>query len=456
MEKIQSTNEPKQENKMGTAPIVPLLLSMSLPAMLSMLISALYNIVDSMYVARIGAEALSALSIAFPIQMLMVALGVGTGVGINSLVARRLGEHRFEDASAAATHGIFLGICSWIVMALIGIFLTHPFYAMTTSNQTIIDYGCQYIYIVTIFCFGSFVQICIEKTLQATGNMIYPMCSQLLGCVINIVLDPILIFGYFGLPAMGIKGAAIATVFGQICAMFFCIFILITKSHAVHISFKGFRPQMSIIKNIYAVGFPAIIMQAITSVLVTLLNMILIGFSEAAVNVLGIYYKLQSFVFMPVFGLNQGLMPILGYNFGAHNEKRLLHTLRAGLVFAIAIMALGCVMFHVIPGPMLQLFNATQETMEIGIPALKTVSLCFIPAAVGIVFSTLFQAVGYGMNSLIVSLIRQLVCILPVAYMLSKISLGMVWYAFPIAEVIAFIVAMIMFFKLKKKLFDTL
>lgn len=439
-----------KQNKMGTAPITPLLISMALPAMLSMLIQALYNIVDSIYVSRISSEALSAISIAFPVQTLLIALLVGTAVGVNSLVARRLGEQRKDDANQAATHGFLLAIATWLVCAVLGLLFIRKFFEMTTSNPVIIDMGVTYTTIVVVFSVGSFVQVCIEKTLQATGNMIVPMCSQLIGCVVNIILDPIMIFGYFGCPAMGIAGAAIATVIGQFMGMIFCILIITLKKHDVKITFKNFRLNSRIIKDIYQVGFPSIVMQAIGAVMVTFMNMILINFSEAAVNVLGIYYKLQSFVFMPIFGLTQGTMPIMGYNYGAGNKNRLLKALKTGTIFALAIMIIGTILFWIFPEVLLGLFNADAHTLDVGTNAMRSISLCFIPAAMGIMFSTVFQAVGKGFKSLILSLVRQLVCILPVAYILSRISLNAVWYAFPIAEGVSFILSIFMFIRLNK------
>lgn len=439
-----------KQNKMGTTPIFKLIVTMSLPAMFSMLIQSLYNIVDSMFVAQIGEEALTAVSLAFPIQMLIIAVAVGTGIGINSLVSRKLGEGKKDDASKAATHGILLGIFSWIVFALFGLFFSKSFFGMFTTNPNVYEMGASYLSIVTIFSFGVFVEINLEKTLQATGNMIYPMIFQLIGAILNIIFDPIFIFGLFGMPAFGVKGAAIATVLGQIIAMIFAMYIVFTKSHDVHISFKRFKFSGKTVKNIYAVGFPSIIMQSISSVLVIGLNSILITFSEAAVSVLGVYYKLQSFVFMPVFGLTQGIMPIMGYNFGARNKNRIIDSLKIGLYIALIIMMCGAAMFSLIPNKLLMIFNASPEMLSIGVPALRIISICFVPAAVGILLSTLFQALGRGMNSLIVSVLRQLVIILPSAYLLSKIGLTYVWFAFPIAEVVASIVSVIMFIKVYK------
>lgn len=440
-----------QENKMGRTPILKLIFSMSVPAMFSMLIQSLYNVVDSIFVAQIGEEALTAVSLAFPIQMLLIAVGVGTGVGVNSLVSRRLGEKRQEEASHAATHGILLAVLSWILFALFGLFFTDLFFANFTQNPTVAQMGIDYTKIVTIFSFGSLIQISIEKTLQATGNMIYPMIFQLIGAVTNIILDPIMIFGWFGFPAMGVAGAAVATVAGQILAMFFSIYIAFAKSHQVHISFKNFKLRMRIVKDIYAVGFPSIIMQSIGSILVVGLNKILIGFSDAAVAVLGVYYKLQSFVFMPVFGLTQGIMPILGYNYGAKNKKRMMSALRYGCIIAACIMLAGMIIFLVFPRWLLMLFNASQAMLDAGIPALRLICICFVPAAFGILFSTLFQAVGMGGKSLLISVLRQLVVILPCAYLFSRFGLNFTWLAFPTAEMVSLLASVIMFYFLYQK-----
>lgn len=445
-----------RENKMGSAPILKLIISMSLPAMFSMLVQSLYNIVDSAFVAQLGEGALTAVSLAFPIQMLIVSVAVGTGIGLNSLVSRRLGEKNQVEANSAATHGILLGLFSGIVVAILGILFTRFFFECFTDNKTIIDMGYSYIIVITTMSFGSFIQINLEKTLQATGNMIYPMIFQLTGAITNIILDPIMIFGLFGFPKLGVLGASIATVTGQIFAMLLSLYVVFKKSHAVHITFKGFKLSSKTIKNIYAVGFPSMVMQSIGSVLIVGLNSILITFSDAAVSVLGIYYKLQSFIFMPVFGLTQGVMPIMGYNFGAKNKHRLLSALKIGSVIAILIMLFGTILFVSIPDKLLMIFNASEQMLEIGVKALRTISLCFVPAAIGIMFSTLFQAVGQGHKSLYISILRQLVIILPVAYLLSKIGLYYVWYSFPIAEVFSLVVSIIFLLMLYKKTIKTL
>ncbi|MGI6124916.1 MAG: MATE family efflux transporter [Acetivibrionales bacterium] len=434
-----------KENKMGHTPIFRLIISMSLPSMFSMLIQSLYNIIDSMFVAQICEDALTALSLAFPVQLLMISVAVGTGVGVNSLISRRLGEGRHDEASNAASHGLVLSFISWLPFALIGLFFTKPFFEAFSTNLAVVEMGCEYLSIVTVFSLGVFIQISFEKTLQATGNMIYPMISQLIGAITNIILDPIMIFGLFGFPELGVGGAAIATVIGQIFGMLFCVLIIYKKNHDVHITLKRFRFRGKIVKEIYQVGLPSIIMQSIASVLIGILNAILGTLSETAIAVLGAYYKLQSFIFMPVFGLTQGVMPVMGYNFGAKNKKRLIDTLKVGLLVAVAIMAFGTSIFMFVPDKLLMIFNASEEMLLIGMPALRIISLCFIPAAVGIMFSTLFQALGAGIYSLIISVMRQLIFILPAAYLLSKIGLNFVWYSFPIAEVFSFIASILLF-----------
>ncbi len=430
--------------RMGTAPVLPLILKMSLPAILSMLAQSLYNIVDSIFISWDSEAGLTAVSLAFPIQMLCSAVGVGTAVGINSLVARRLGEQRQEDADNAATHGLILAALSSVPFILFGIFFSGMFFSAYSSDAAVIAAGKDYLSVVTIFCFGVMIEMACEKTLQATGNMIAPMISKLIGTVTNIVLDPIMIFGLLGCPRMGAKGAAIATVAGQILAMLFMLTVLLKGKHAVHIEFKGFRFHGRTIKDIYIVGFPSIIMQAIGSVMTMGLNGILAGFSDMAVSVLGIYNKLQSFVFMPIFGLNQGVMPIMGYNYGAQNKERTVATLRYATMIAALIMAVGTVLFWAIPDLLLEIFDASDEMLRVGVPAFRSISICFIPAAFGIAFSTLFQAVGNGFKSMMVSLFRQLILLLPAAYILAKIGgLEAVWYAFPVAEAASLLISII-------------
>lgn len=443
-------------DKMGSTPMLRLILSMSLPTMFSMIIQAMYNIVDSVFVSSLGQDALTALSLAYPLQLMTISVAVGTGVGINSFISRRLGEKNQELANNGAANGIFISIISWLVFLLVGIFLTVPFFKLFNPTPGVMKYGVDYTSIILIFSVGVMVEIAIEKVLQATGNMIFPMIFQLIGAVTNIVLDPLFIFGIGPFPRMEVAGAAIATVIGQILAMLFAIYIFFFKKHAVQVHVRNFKPSLKIIKNIYAVGFPSIIMQSISSVLVVGLNAILMGFSEAAVSVHGIYYKMQSFVFMPVFGLNQGLMPIMGYNFGAKNKDRLHSAIRYGCIIAAFIMLCGTVIFWIFPAQILSLFNANDDILNMGIKAMRFISLSFLPAAIDIIFSTTFQAVGKGFSSMILSLLRQLVFILPAALVLSNFGVNAVWFAYPIAEVGALIVAIFLYTRINRKVFSNL
>jgi len=441
--KINQENK-KELNKMGIMPVEKLLMSMSLPAMFSMMISALYNIVDSIFVGMIGESALAAVTLIFPIQMLLISVGVGTGVGLNSLISRRLGEKNFKEANLAANHGILLSIASWILFAVFGLFFSSIFVKAFTDSPEIISSATIYCFIINVFSLFILIQINIEKILQATGNMLLPMIASLTGALINIALNPILILGLFGAPKMGVAGSATATIVGQFIAMCLGLTFLFTKKHEVMITFRGFRIDWNILKNIYSVGFPSIIMQSIGSVMLIGLNSILISFSEAAVAVLGVYFRLQSFIFMPVFGLCQGSMPIFGYNYGARNKERLIHAFKLSMRAAIIIMAVGMLIFQLFPVPLLKMFSATPEMIHIGIRALRMISTCFIFAAVGIISSTMFQATGHGTLSLYVSLLRQIILILPIAWLLSKfIGLDFVWLAFPMAELFSLIASLL-------------
>lgn len=442
-----------RQNKMGTAPVLPLIFSMALPAMFSMLVQALYNIVDSYFVAQVSEKGLAAVSLAFPLQNLLISFAVGTAVGVTSLISRRLGQGRQEEANSAAAHGILLAICTWVLFALYGAFFSTPFFQLFETDPEIIQMGSSYISICCVFSFGVFVEVTLEKTLQATGNMIWPMVFQLIGAVTNIILDPIMIFGLLGFPAMGVAGAAIATVTGQILAMVVAILVVTFRDHDIHITFRGFRPSGKIIKDIYIVGVPSIVMQSIGTVMTMALNGILSSFSTAAYTVFGLYFKLQSFVFMPVFGLNQGLLPILGYNYGSRNKKRMMSAFRSGCVIALVIMAAGMIVFLAFPQWLLGIFNASQELLDIGIPALRIICTCFLFAALGIVSSTLFQAVGRGIYSLIVSLMRQLVVLVPAAWLLAHFThqVTAVWWAFPIAECFSLLISLVLFLRLYRR-----
>lgn len=429
---------PMPENKMGVMPINKLLLSMSVPMMISMLVQALYNIVDSVFVAQINENAFTALSLAFPAQTLMIAVATGTGVGINALLSKSLGEKNFERANKTAKNGIFLAICGFAVFAILGIFLSRQFFLWQTDVMEIVDYGTQYLSICCICSFGLFIEITMEKLLQSTGRTVLSMLTQMIGAVLNIILDPILIFGWFGLPAMGVAGAAIATVVGQIIAAIIAVIINVKKNKEIDISPKGFRPSKQIIKKIYSVGLPSIIMASIGSVMTFLINKILIAFTTTATAVFGAYFRLQSFIFMPTFGFNNGMVPIVAYNFGARKKNRIIKTIKLSICYAVALMLIGLAIFWIFPVQLLGFFEASQTMLDIGVPALRTISLSFIFAGFSIITLSVCQALGHGFMGLVVSVVRQLVVLVPVAYLLSRTGeLSAIWWAFPIAEVVA-------------------
>lgn len=454
---MEST-EVKKENKMGTMPVVKLIVTMSLPAILSMTVLAMYNVVDSIFVGNYSQNGLAALSIVYPMQLLLISVSVGTAVGVNSLVSRKLGEKEFAEANSAAAHGLITCLFSYVLFLLLGIFAVEPFMNLFTKDPEIMQFGIDYLRIVLILSIFSIIQVMIEKTLQATGNMIYPMLFQMLGAVVNIIFDPLLIFGIGPFPEMGISGAAIATVFGQFCGMLFAVIVLFTKTHQIKITFRGFKIKANMFRQIYAVGFPSVIMQSISAVMMLGLNTIFtMNDSAVSVTVLGVYFKLQSFVFMPCFGLNQGVLPVLGYNYGARNKKRVYSTLKCGIIIAVCIMAVGVTLMWLIPDKLIAMFGGDQSLLEAGVPAFRIISLCFIPAAVSIILITLFQATGKGFRGLFISFARQLVVLLPVAYLLSvTLGVGYVWYAFPIAEAVALVIALLFFLDLVRRDFKKL
>lgn len=425
-----------KENKMGVMPVHKLLINMSLPMMVSMLVMSLYNIVDSIFVSQINENALTALSLVFPVQNFMIAIANGTGVGINSLLSRSLGEKDHKKVSACATNGIFISLLCAILFTVLGVLFAKPYMLSQTDNPEIIEFGTQYLRIISLFSIGVFMEITFERIIQSAGNTIYSMITQITGAVINIILDPILIFGYLGFPAMGIVGAALATIIGQLGAAGLSIYFNFKKNPEVHISFKNFKPSYRIIKRIYTVGAPSFLMQSIGSVLTLFLNKLLIQYSTTAVSVYGIYFKLQSFIFMPVFGINSGMIPIIAYNYGARNKKRIMDTMKYSILTAVSIMLLGFAIFQIFPAQLLALFNATPEMLEIGVPALRIISLCFVFAGFCIIVVSMFQALGNGLFSLLSSVTRQLILLLPAAYILSRtFGLTAIWFAYPIAEV---------------------
>ena len=441
-----------KENKMGTMPINKLLITMSLPMIISMLVQALYNVVDSIFVSKISENALSAVSLAFPVQNFMIAVGVGTGVGINALLSRSLGEKKFEEANKAANNGIFLAILSYFSFLFIGILFSRSFFQWQTDIKEIVEGGYTYLIICTTCSFGLYGQLVFEKLMQSTGKTLYSMMTQLAGAIINIILDPILIFGLFGFPKMGIAGAAIATVIGQTTGMCLGIYLNLTKNKEIEIKVKGFRPNLKTIRAIYSVGVPSIIMSSIGSIMTFGINKILLAFTSTATAVFGVYFKLQSFIFMPVFGINNGMVPIVSYNYGAKHKERLMETVKISIIYAIAIMIIGLGIFQIFPKQLLELFSASEEMISIGIPALRTISISFLFAGYCIVVGSMFQALGNGIMSLIVSIGRQLVVLLPVAYLLSKTNnLHFVWWAFPIAEIASVFLSMIGFKYVFKK-----
>lgn len=452
-EHSKEIQKPKRQdkNKMGTRPILPLLLSMAFPPMLSMLIQSLYNIVDSMFVARYSQNALTAVSLAFPLQTLIIAGSVGIGVGVNSYIARKLGEQRQEAADSAVAHGLLLALIAAVIFAAAGVFAIRPFFNLFTKDAAILADGLIYTRICVIFCFGPFIHICIEKIFQATGKMIFPMALQAIGAIVNIILDPILIFGAFGIPSMGVTGAAVATITGQMISMSLSLLVLLIAPHDVKLRFKGFHYQGVIIRQILSVAVPNACMNALGSLLVMGLNAILIRFSNTAVSLFGIYYKLQTFVFMPASGLSQGAMPIMGYNYGARSRKRLLKCLKYSLLICFLIMAGGCLLFESVPGLLLSLFHAGPEMMEIGIPALRIIAISFLPASAGFMLPTMFQAMGKGTDSLIVFLLRQLVVTLGLAWLLhGPFGLTGIWISFIAAETAGAAAALLLYLKIRK------
>ena len=450
--------EQARSKMLGTVPMKTLVPKVSVPIMISMLVQALYNVVDSIFVAQYDANALTAVSLAYPIQMLMIAVSTGLGVGINSMISRKLGEKRDQEAKDAARNGIFLELIGYLIFLVFGLFFTKAFFGMMTNDAVLQDLGTQYLSIACVWSFGLFLSVTFERLVQATGNTMLSMVMQLTGAVVNIILDPIMIFGYLGCPKMGIAGAAIATVIGQIAGMVLGFVLNQTRNHELHLTLKGFHVDMSIIKPILSVGFPSIIMQSISSVMSVLFNLILMPFGNAAVSVLGVYFKLQSFVFMPVFGLSNGMVAIVGYNFGARLKKRVYEGIKVALVYAVVIMAIGALLFLLIPDTLMGLFeqSGSTELSDIGCRALRIICSHFIIAGVGITLSTVFQAVGKGVYSLIMSLCRQLIVLIPVAWVLSKISLDATWWSFPIAEIVSVIICLALFRKVDREMLSKL
>ena len=426
----------QRENKMGVMPVNKLLVTMALPMIVSMLVQAMYNIVDSIFVSRICEDALTAVSLAFPMQNLMIAVSSGTGVGMNALLSRSLGAKEFDNANEAARQGLFLAGCSYLAFLLFGIFGVRMFMRSQTDIEAIVDYGTTYLTIICLVSFGLFFQMTMERILQGTGRTMYSMISQTTGAVINIILDPILIFGLFGLPGFGIAGAAIATVFGQVVAGLLATWLNLHKNPDITLRLKGFRPRLQVIKRIYSVGLPSILMMSISSIMTYGMNRILIAFTSTATAVFGVYFKLQSFIFMPIFGMNNGMVPIVAYNYGARKPHRITKTVKLAMLYAECIMLAGFAVFQLKPDLLRCMFNASEEMMGIGVVALRVISLSFLLAGICIIGSSSLQALGHGLFSMLISFGRQLLVLLPAAYLLAQTgNLDLVWYSFPIAEI---------------------
>ncbi len=445
-----------KENKMGTMSIPKLLYSISIPIIISMIVQALYNIVDSVYVAQFDPNAgTGALTIAFPIQNLMIAVSVGLAVGMNALLSRSLGQKNFEKANVIAGQGFFLTACGYALFLIIGLFFVKPFVLAQAEEGTLLyQYSVDYLSIVCVFSFGVFIQVVTERLLQATGKSLYSMIIQLSGAVVNIILDPILIFGWLGFPAMGVKGAAVATVVGQCVAGALGIILNLAVNKEIRLKIKNFLPKWTLIKEMLGIGIPSVLMQAIGSVMTFSMNIILIGFGQTAMNVFGVYFKLQSFVFMPVFGLNNGMVPIVAYNFGAQKKERVFATVKLGALTAVVYMLLGFAAFQLLPDVLLGFFNASPEMLSVGRVALRFISISFVFAGFSVVASCTCQALGKSIYSLIISIGRQLVVLIPAAFLLSLSgNVDLVWLAFPIAEIMSLFLCIFFLIRVMKKSF---
>ncbi len=452
-----TTENQKKENKMGTMPIKRLLINMSLPMMISMLVQSLYNIIDSIFVAQISEKALTGVSLAFPVQTLMISLGVGSGVGINALISRRLGQNRYEDANQTADNGIFINVIHFLVFLVFGLFFVNTFFFAQTTDSEIIAHGSDYLEVITMFSLGKYMQITFERLLQSTGLTFYSMISQASGAIINIILNPIFIFGFLGVPAMGTRGAAIATVIGQSLAAILGLYFNLRYNKELRLSLQKFRPSLTIIKDIYSIGIPSTVMMAIGSFVNLAMNNILIAFSSTATAVFGVYFRLQSVVFMPVFGMNNSMVPIIGFNFGAKQPERIKGVIKLGVRYAITVMAVGLIVFQLFPEQLLGLFNASPEMYEIGVPALRIISLHYIAAGVSVVLGSVFQAFGFGKYSLFVSMTRQVIVLLPVAYLLSLTgNVNNIWWAYVISEGFSLVLSLFFMDRINKNQIEAL
>ena len=456
MEEIKARPIGPAENKMGVMPIMKLVLNMSLPMMFSMFIMALYNIVDSIFVAKINEDALTAVSLAFPIQNLMISFAVGTGV-VNALLSKRLGQRNQADVNKTAMNAVFLAACNFIVFFIAGILLVRPYLASQGVDAGIVSYGEAYLDIVLRMSFALFFGITFDRLLQSTGLTLYTMYSQLSGAIFNVIFDPLLIFGIGPFPKMGIRGAALATVLGQILGLCVSVFFNLTKNHEIQFKLKNLLPEPRIVAEIYKVGVPSILLSSITSITTYFLNIILSAFSSTAIAVYGVYFKLNSFIFMPVFGLNNGMVPIIAYNYGAQNRKRITATIRNGLLLAMGIMLFGMALFELFPAQLLGLFDASPAMLAIGVPAIRIIACSFLGAALGITFSSVFQAFGNAVYSMIATFVRQIVALLPAAYLLSLSGdVNAIWWSYLIAEVVSIIACIFFMHRIYKEKIEPL
>ena len=444
-------NLSEPENIMGTMDVNPLLIKLSIPMMISMLVQALYNVVDSIFVARVSENALTAVSLAFSLQNMMFAVGIGTGVGVNALLSKSLGEKNQYRANKTAENGLFLALCSYLVFLVLGLTVVRPYFYAQTADADIAEQGIRYLTICCVLSLGMFMQVMNEKLLAATSRTTLSMISQLVGAIVNIILDPIFIFGYCGEALSGTTGAALATVIGQFCGAGVSFYLNLRKNPDIQLDFKGFRPSAEAIKRIYVVGLPSIAMQCVGSVMTFLMNQILMAFTATAVAVFGVYFKLQSFVFMPIFGLNNGMVPIISYNYGARRPDRVKKTIKLAVCYAECIMLIGFCIFQFAPDKVLGIFAASDAMLAIGIPAMRIICLHFLLAGASIVLSSVFQALGNGVFSLIVSVCRQLFVLLPAAWLLAQTgNVNNVWWAFFIAEIVSILMSLAFYARINK------
>lgn len=447
-------NKIKTQNKMGSMPIFKLLVTMAMPPMISMFFQYSYNVIDCMFVSWLNKDALTAISLAFPIQNFMLSVAIGAGVGCNTLISRKLGEEKQDEANNIVSHSLILSFILAFCFMLIGLTSLKPFFRLFTSSEEIFEMSLIYTRIVTIISYGCIIHIMIQKIVQATGNTVYPMIFQIIGVLVNCILDPILIFGLFGFPKMGVAGAAIATIIGQFISTILAFYVLIFLKLHVKIKIKGFKFEIKIFKDILVTGFPSLVMNALGAFQVLFVNLVLIPFSDLAVAMFGIYFKLQTLAYMIVNGLIQGALPIMSYNYGARKEKRLFDTLKISLIVSVTVLLTITIIFFTFPGQTLKLFAASDDMLNMGITCIRTISIGYIFAAFGFMFASFFQAVRYIKSSLLINLLRQMILLFPLILILSKqFEINGVWYAFPISEILTAIISTIMFFKFKDKIY---